>query len=196
MAITLYDYLKSCEVGTEVTVWDKDYDIESYFYSEDETENLDSWDNSMMELAKLLKVEEQYNNGVVVNLAEVIENKLEDLDKADLFIECDIDSIMDDIMSILSGYVSENWLKKFVEVLKTEYFEAVEMCPHCESENVYPNWDVNEKGFVATCNNCGKEIFLCDECIHHEDGLNEGCCGCDWHKTEYGGKCFRGITRN
>ena len=193
--MTLYDYLKSCEVGTEVTVWDKDYDIESYFYSEDETEDLDSWDESMIELSKLLNVEKVKENGVVVNIAEIIENKLEDLEKADLFIECDIDTIMDDIMSILSGHVSENWLKKFVEVLKTEYFEAVEMCPHCDSENVYHMWDVHEKGYVVKCNYCGKEILLCDECIHTEDGLNENSSNCDWCKTKYGGECMRGTTR-
>lgn len=77
-----------------------------------------------------------------------------------------------------------------------EYYEVVEICPHCMMENTYYNWDVNKRGFVATCNNCGKEIFLCDECIHHEDELNKNSCGCDWCKTECGGMCFRGITKN
>ena len=36
------------------------------------------------------------------------------------------------------------------------YFEAVETCPHCEKENVYPMWDANIKGFVAVCKYCGK----------------------------------------
>ena len=73
------------------------------------------------------------------------------------------------------------------------YYEAVEMCPHCETENVYPMLDVEEKGFVAVCKTCGKEIFLCDECMHSEDNL---CMNCDWRKTECGGKCFRGTTRD
>ena len=76
------------------------------------------------------------------------------------------------------------------------YFEAVEICPHCDGENVYPMWDVNVKGFVAICEHCGKEIFLCDECIHHEDRLNAHSMGCDWRKTDCGGKCFRGTTKN
>lgn len=76
------------------------------------------------------------------------------------------------------------------------YFEAVEVCPHCGSENTYPMWDVDVKGFVAVCLHCGKEILLCDECIHHEDGLNEDCCGCDWCDTGCGGKCFRGATKD
>ena len=73
-------------------------------------------------------------------------------------------------------------------------FEAVEVCPHCGAENVYPLWNVNEQGFVAECKHCNEEILLCDECIHHEDGLNENCCRCDWYETEIGGKCFRGET--
>lgn len=73
------------------------------------------------------------------------------------------------------------------------YFEAVEYCPYCESENTYPMWDVDVKGFVAICNYCGKEILLCDECRHSED--NEGM-NCNWCETECGGKCFRGTTRD
>ena len=73
------------------------------------------------------------------------------------------------------------------------YFEAVETCPHCDSENVYPMWDVSVKGYIAACEHCGKEIFLCDECMHTED--NESM-SCDWCKTDCGGKCFRGKTRD
>lgn len=72
------------------------------------------------------------------------------------------------------------------------YFEAIEICPWCEEENVYPMWDVDVKGFVAVCEHCGKEILLCDECIHHEDGLNANSMGCDWCD----GKCFRGMTKD
>ena len=41
--------------------------------------------------------------------------------------------------------------------------EAVEVCPFCDQENVYPNWDVNKQGYVARCQHCGKLIMLCDE---------------------------------
>ena len=76
--------------------------------------------------------------------------------------------------------------------MNNNYFEAVEVCPHCMSEVVYPMWDVNVKGYVAVCKYCGKEIFLCDECLHAEDNPNMNC---DWCKTECGGRCFRGTTR-
>lgn len=73
------------------------------------------------------------------------------------------------------------------------YFEAVEVCPHCDSENVYPMWDVEVNGFVAVCKTCGKEIFLCDECTHAYDNPSMNC---DWCKTKCGGKCFRGVTND
>lgn len=73
------------------------------------------------------------------------------------------------------------------------YFEVVETCPHCDSEVVYPMWDVNVSGYVAVCKHCGAEIMLCDECLHTEDNEEMKC---DWCKTECGGKCFRGTTNN
>lgn len=110
----LYDYLVTLEDGTELTVWDKEYDMETYFYN-DEAD--DDWQTSMLELAKLLDVIEVKERGVVVNLSEVIEKKLNELKEADLFIKCNIDSIMNDIQNILAGYVSEEWFKEFVDVL-------------------------------------------------------------------------------
>lgn len=114
MKMKLYDYLVTLEEGTELTVWDVDYNIESYFYN-DEAD--DDWQTSMLELAKLLDVIKIKERGVVVNLSEVIENKLKELKEADLFIKCNIDSIMNDIQNILAGYVSEEWFKEFVDVL-------------------------------------------------------------------------------
>ena len=110
----LYDYLVTLEEGTELTVWDIDYDIESYFYN-DEAD--DDWQTSMLELAKLLDILEIKERGVVVNFSEIIEKKLNELKEVDLFIKCKIDSIMNDIQNILSGYVSEEWFKEFVDVL-------------------------------------------------------------------------------
>lgn len=111
----LYEYLDLMPEGEELTVWDKDYDMETYFYGGNPG---DKWDKAIYDLSKLLTVEEIRNNGVTVNLSEIIENKLENLDKADLFIRCDIDSIMDDIDNILAGNVSEDWMEQFVVVLK------------------------------------------------------------------------------
>ena len=113
--MTLYDYLNLMPEGEELTVWDKDYDMETYFYGGKPD---DAWDKAMSDLSQLLTITEIRNNGVTVNLSEIIENKLESLGKVDLFIRCDIDSIMDDIDNILAGYVSESWMQKFVTALK------------------------------------------------------------------------------
>ena len=69
------------------------------------------------------------------------------------------------------------------------YTEATELCPHCMGENVYPNWDVEKQGYIAICQHCNHQIFLCDECMHADDNLGQ-CC--DWEETKTGSKCFRG----
>lgn len=114
--MTLYDYIKQTE-DWETTVFDRDYDVEVYFYKNDD-EELDGWDKSMENLSKLLVVDNVSKYGVTVNMAELFESKMENLKNAKLFIRTDIDSIMDDINAIISGYVSENWMEKFVDALK------------------------------------------------------------------------------
>ena len=111
----LYDYLTTLEEGTELTVWDKEYNIESYFYN-DEAD--DDWQTSMLKLAKLLDVTEIKERGAVVDISGIIEKKINELKEADLFRRCTVDSIMNDMENILAGYVNEEWFKKFVDVLK------------------------------------------------------------------------------
>lgn len=114
--MTLYDYIKQTE-DWETTVFDKDYDIEVYFYKNDEEP--DSWDESMEKLSKLLTVDEISKNGIIVNLSELIESKMENLKEAELFRVVDIDLIIDDIEAIISGNVSEEWMEEFVDALTT-----------------------------------------------------------------------------
>jgi hypothetical protein len=112
--MTLADYLKQTDEGTEVTVWDNDYDTEFYFYNQD----LDLWDAIMWKLADKLTVVTVNGGGVVVDLAGLIERNLPNIEAADLFYSADIDDIMDDMMDILAGGVSEEWLVKFVNCLR------------------------------------------------------------------------------
>ena len=113
--MTLYDYLNLMPEGEELTVWDKDYDMETYFYGGKPD---DVWNKAMSDLSQLLTITEIRSGGVIVNLSEIIENKLDSLDETNLFIRCDIDSIMDDIDNIFAGYVSESWIQTFVDALK------------------------------------------------------------------------------
>ena len=111
--MTLYEYLKQTS-DCETTIWDKDYDMETYFYKG----NDDNWDKAMNEFAKLLTVMEISKEGVTVNMYDVIEKAIPSLKKADLFIKCNVDAIMEDMDLILAGNVSEEWFCEFVEVLK------------------------------------------------------------------------------
>ena len=117
----LYEYLDLMSEGEELTVWDKDYDMETYFYGGKPD---DKWDKAMSDLSKLLTIEEIRNNGVIVNLSEIIENKLENLNKADLFIRCNIDSIMDNIDNIhieVAHTANEEAAREFVKELRKHF---------------------------------------------------------------------------
>jgi len=102
----------------EFTVWDKDYDIEVYFSW---TQN-DEWDKAMCKIADALEVVEcdEEECTATVNMADVIEKNINNGVFEKIFINNDVDSIMDDIEHIFAGYVSEDWIKKFADSLKGE----------------------------------------------------------------------------
>ena len=112
--MTLYEVCTKNKSEIDTTVWDKDYDIEVYFPNEAN----DKWDEAMLKIAKKLEVVEITKNGVTVNLSEVIEANIDNGVFDKLFINNDIDSIMDDIMNIFAGGVSEEWIIKFADSLK------------------------------------------------------------------------------
>ena len=111
--MTLGEYIRQTDYGSEITVWDKDYDIEVYFDNYGD----DAWANAMMAFADKLNIEQFRINGVVVNMSDVIERNITNPEFEDLFIDVSVDAIMDDIENILAGYVSEEWLTEFVNCL-------------------------------------------------------------------------------
>lgn len=113
--MTLHEYLSLMGGEEELTVWDKDYDIETYFYSDSPD---DSWSKSMWSLSEKLDIVKISTRGVTVNLSDMIQKNIDRLKSADLFTRCDIDSIMEDIHNILAGNVSKEWLEKFVATLE------------------------------------------------------------------------------
>lgn len=75
--------------------------------------------------------------------------------------------------------------------------EFVEVCPYCDGENYYDDYDI-ENGYVITCKRCGERILACDACSHSDDNTNGFC---DWYVSRKNckyqvGKCFRGVTIN
>lgn len=112
--MTLFDYLQLTN-GQEITVNDKHYYMEFYV---DNAETTDDWGKAILDICKCIEVVKICENDAVeTNFSDVIEANIDALDKADLFINCDVDAIMDDIDNIMAGYVSENWMRSFADVL-------------------------------------------------------------------------------
>ena len=111
----LYEYLNLMPEGEELTVWDKDYDMETYFYG---GKPADTWSKVIFDLSKLLTITEIRTGGVIVNLSEVIENNIDKLERTDLFTDYDIDIIMAEMERDIAGNVSESWMEQFVDALK------------------------------------------------------------------------------
>lgn len=110
----LIDVINKHEDGDEVTVWDNTYDLELYFYKNDDQ---DEWNKAMNKIASVLEVVEERDDGVVVDLYSLINKHLLEFKKLDLFFHYDVDFIMDSIEFIFSGNVSETWINKFADVL-------------------------------------------------------------------------------
>ena len=111
--MTLLDFIKQTPEGEEITVWDDTCDLEVYFYNQ----SGDAWDRAMLDLASKLNVVEVRNDGVVVDLYELIERNIDNPEFDELFYVIDIDDIMYDMDAILAGNVSEDWFNTFVHCL-------------------------------------------------------------------------------
>ncbi|MDO5397563.1 MAG: hypothetical protein Q4G33_06510 [bacterium] len=51
---------------------------------------------------------------------------------------------------------------------------VVERCPFCENE-IEIRWNVKTEGYKIFCPYCGKQLLLCDECLHAEDNTRHIC---------------------
>lgn len=118
--MTLYEYLQGYQ-DEELTVWDEDYDMETYFYKETSD---DEWDKAMADLSKLLTVTSETPDGVCVNLSQLIETNMDRL-YPDVFNTKNMDTIMFGMADILAGNVSEKWFIRFVNALKPDTPESV-----------------------------------------------------------------------
>ena len=114
IAMTLAEYIIASNED-EITVTDEHYDMETYFYPFD---SYDRWNRLMQKFSEMLTVKEINHGTVVVNISEVINNKMESLKQADLFMRCSLDVVMSSIEEILAGNVSEKWFEKFVNAME------------------------------------------------------------------------------
>lgn len=120
--MNLLEFMKQCEEGEEIIVFDKDYEIEIYFYGGKYTDKVDNWEKSMNKIAECLTVIEELTDRdrltVVVNLSEILEKSLESGTMDELFYSKNIDVVMSEMDIILAGNVSEKWLADFAESLQ------------------------------------------------------------------------------
>lgn len=74
-------------------------------------------------------------------------------------------------------------------------YEVCECCPHCGYENIWEDLDVEKMRYKTRCQECGREIMLCSECMYDpETGEYSG--DCNWHREGKCGVCYRGVTMN
>lgn len=113
----LIEIIECMDKDDEIVVYDKDYDVEVYFNNDPET----NWGKYMLEIASILDVTDVLANGYEVNLSDVIGSRIENIKESGLFIDNSVDSIMEDIVFIFAGDVSDIWMYKFVMALTENY---------------------------------------------------------------------------
>lgn len=63
---------------------------------------------------------------------------------------------------------------------------VVELCPNCSRE-VEMRWNTKEDGYKAFCPYCGKELMLCDDCLHRDENDSETDKSCNYDRQS--GNC-------
>lgn len=140
----LYELLEKNK-ESEYTIWDKDYDIEFYM----EYGGKSDWDKAMRLIAKKLTVVEIKPNGVICDVSGLIERNIPNPIFDELFIDNDLDAIMDDFGAIMAGNVSEKWMMRFAECLdstdtrtlplEVDGMKIEELLKHFESADAIKN---------------------------------------------------------
>lgn len=159
----LKEYMALCEPGTEITCWDKDVDSEFYFYTKEKGEKslygkeFPNVDKCMVMLPEYLDIVKIHDNGVEVNLYELLENpKIIEFAKKNMFdksqYEDDSDVVMmlfdDNVKNFSNGYegFSELMVQCLAEVFDDK--ELDEVIRSCEEMSMVGNRDLNVKGTI------------------------------------------------
>lgn len=108
----LIEILKKDE---EFTCWDTDYDMEFYMELLEED---DEYNKAMMTFARCVDIDDVRPDGLTLKVTELIEKNLKRKEFRDLFIDPDIDAVMEDWHAIMSGYASISWYKEFANILE------------------------------------------------------------------------------
>ena len=119
--MTIYEMAKQNDwLGEEIICFDTDYDIEFYMYPEEKCDSDDPFDIGLDWLCKHLEVAEVIEDRFMctVKVTKMIEDHIAALKKSDLFYISNVEDIVCSFPSIVAGYVDEEWMEKFVSLLK------------------------------------------------------------------------------
>lgn len=152
MNLTLKDYLNSVEKGVEVTVTDTIYDMETYFYADEEQSPLAQW---LIDRTQVVSIEDDL---IKCDFSRVVEKNIEGFEKVyenvlDREINVkDVDEIIEDFVGelihpILSGNISEKGEQKIVDTLKE--YEKSERTISALVVNEEPIFDMVNNIFIG-----------------------------------------------
>ena len=122
----LREYMALCEPGTEITCWDKDVESEYYFYTKEVGEKslngkdfpyVDKCEKLLSEHLDIVKI---HDNGVEVNLYELLENsKIIEFAKKNMFEEHQYEDDSDVVMMLFDDNVNNfaNGYEGFSELM-------------------------------------------------------------------------------
>lgn len=99
----------------EFTCWDTDYDME--FYMEKLKED-DPYNRAMMAFARCVDIKHVGPKGITLKVTELITKNLEREEFRELFIDSDIDAVMNDWDAIMAGYAGESWYDNLARLIK------------------------------------------------------------------------------
>ena len=118
--MTLYDLISVSETRTFLLE-----DIEGDYYgtyryciiSPSDEKKLDK---PLIELSKALTVLKIKEDGIiVVNLSELVKAKIDRIEESKLFqFGDDWQCVMDDLVNAFEGFVSDEWINKFVDIMR------------------------------------------------------------------------------
>lgn len=115
--MTLKDYILTCDENDEITVIDNTTGYSCGYFYNDECDPNDDWFNQIDRLAKKLTVTWAGNHKCIVNMFELLDKNKDAIIEHDMFYSYTPMSWMQSMHSIISGNVSEAWLKEFVDLL-------------------------------------------------------------------------------
>lgn len=115
--MTLKEYILTCDENAEITVEDKTTGYSCGYFYNDDFDSDDEWFKQIDRLAQKLTVQDTGDCWCKVSMFELVDAHKDAIRERELFYRPTPISWMQCMHSIISGNVSESWLKEFVDLL-------------------------------------------------------------------------------